>query len=116
MGGREIEMTESYKYLGIEVSNNNRTRWKEYIERVTTTARKRANMLRRNGCSHGFISAEASRHLFRSMVVPIWEYGTELWYASTRQLHELENIQGEFALAALGLPQRASYIYARCMN
>jgi hypothetical protein len=111
LGEREIEMTESYKYLGIEVSNNNRLRWKEYIERVTTAARKRANMLRRNGCSYGLISVEASRHLFRSMVVPIWEYGTELWYASKHQLQDLENIQGEFALATLGLSQRASYIY-----
>ena len=101
LGRRNVKMIDEYEYLGIEMTNT-RKRWTSVIERMTEKAERQKTILRRQ------MGVRASRQLFKTIVIPIWEFGIQIWKGTKKQMKTLEGLQGAFARRILGLSPRAT--------
>lgn len=113
LSGKELKVVNEYKYLGLEMHAQLK-KWKTVIERMRRSADRRSGMLRRSGCKYGDLSVKVGRHLFRTMVIPIWEFGTVIWNGRKSDVDTLESVQARFARNLLDLPQRATNALACC--
>ena len=84
IGGCSLHWSSSVKYLGIYI--NSKLNWNNLCAHVAAKATKILNLLRRHlfGCS-----LAAKYRAFRSLVLPILEYSSQVWNPHT-QLNNLK--------------------------
>ena len=98
LGESELEIVDSYKYLGLVVDKN--FTWKEHLKKIWEKARKRMRGLCGLGLREG-ISARAMLRGWEVLVRPIMEYGAEIW--GEMRWKEGEELQMEMGRRVLGV-------------
>lgn len=113
LSGREVKVVDEYKYLGIDMTNKQQ-KWKTTCERMIDKAERQSSTLKRNGCAKGQLSVTASRQLLKSIVIPIWEFGVEIWEGTKEHMRKFESIQSDFARRVITISTRATNAFACC--
>ena len=104
----EIEKTESYKYLGVFISNKkdrygyNHTYIRNKAIRSIASLREK---IRRTLKNH--VSFRLQMRLFDSHVQPILDYGSEIWFTN-KNIKDLEYVQLWFIKSSLGIKSQSS--------
>ena len=75
LNGEPLQRTESYKYLGLLLSNN--LSWSPHVASVCAKARQILGLLYRRFCS--CTSPDALKQLYLSLVRPHLEYACQIW-------------------------------------
>jgi predicted secreted protein len=102
--GEAVEVTKSYKYLGVDLINNLND-WSGYLNRTIGKAervsRDLAWIFRRD---NGLLPRSAAT-LWKAIVRPVLEYAAELWAGDISKEHtkKAEAVQIDFARIILGL-------------
>ena len=105
--GKEVEVTESYEYLGIDIQSNIHS-WTAHFKKIKSKAQgSTANLIHMCKKDRGLLPRTAMT-LWKAKVRPQLEYACELWHAdlSRLQIAELEAIQIWFAKEILGISGR----------
>jgi len=77
LGGVEIEETESYKYLGVDLVSS--LNFKKLKERFVARAGKRMRLVWAMGMRRGELPAEHCCRVWNALVRPVLEYGAVVW-------------------------------------
>jgi hypothetical protein len=102
--GEAVEVTNSYKYLGVDLDHN-LNNWSGYLNRTVAKAKRISEDLawtfRRD---NGLLSRSAAT-LWKAIVRPVLEYAAELWAGdiSKELTKRAEAVQISFAKTILGL-------------
>ena len=72
-----IQQVNQYKYLGIELTRT--LRWKVYIKRILSKAKKNMTQALAMGISGGFMTIRLANIIWMSLVRSLVEYGSEIW-------------------------------------
>ena len=96
LGGRELPMTQEYKYLGVRVDGSRGIK----LRREDTLKRTRASFWRAWGLGMGNaeMSAKAASKLWEIMVMPVLEYGGELERGKWEEAERLQRFAGRMVL------------------
>jgi hypothetical protein len=78
-GSRIISRVNSYKYLGFVIDTN--LNWKMHVNAVVSKVKRRLYCLRRSRYS---VSRGGRMMLLKALVMPYFNYGIELWFASSK--------------------------------
>jgi hypothetical protein len=104
LDGKDLNIVESYKYLGIMLDGL--LAWKPHKQRILAKATQTANqvfgVLRRTDS----MSARAAIQLHKALVLPVLEYGAEIW--GNCEWEEAEKLQRSVARRILGSKQGTS--------
>ena len=104
LGGKDLNIVKSYKYLGIMLDGL--LAWKPHKQRTLTKANQTSNqvfgVLRRTDS----MSARAAIQLYKALVLPVLEYGAEIW--GNCEWEEAEKLQRAVARRILGAKQGTS--------
>ena len=98
LGGSELEVVYSYKYLGLLIDDN--FTWKAHLEKILDKARKRSRALCGMGLREG-VSARAVVRGWQVLVRPVLEYGAEMW--GEKKWKQGEDLQIEMGRRVLGV-------------
>ena len=105
-----IEVVNEYKYLGVMLKYD--LKWNENIEYVIGKGKERSNsvssILRFKG-----LSTEAKLCIWKALVRPILEYGTQIWWPNKTQSMRLERVQLKALKCILGVSSKTSDIVVR---
>jgi Reverse transcriptase (RNA-dependent DNA polymerase) len=93
-----LSVVKTYKYLGLDFEDN--LRWDITRQRLLSKAKSRLAMLSK-ALSEG-LSLRAALNVWWSMVVPVLNYGSEIWGA-TAAFEEAEKVQLEAGRRMLGV-------------
>jgi len=91
-GGKPIEQTEHYKYLGVWFSHD--LDWERHIAYTKEKAQKRGRQLGpllRNRR----IPIKARLSAWKAIVLPVLNYGAEVWEGNSKQNDALETVQND---------------------
>jgi hypothetical protein len=100
LGLEQLKVVKTYKYLGLDFQDN--LRWNLTQERLTAKARSRVALLRK-GLNEG-LSLKAAESMWWTMVVPVLNYGAELW--GIGKCVEVERVQLEAGRRMLGVGRK----------
>ena len=93
--GIELEIVNSYKYLG-HVLCNSKNIHKEMYAHLATQAQKAMYALKENTRSTvGYLPPKLSLKMFDTHILPVLEYNSEIWFA-VKETNDLEKIQLKF--------------------
>ena len=99
-GDTRLNPTKSHKHLGITFSSN--AKWTEHIDTICKTALKEINVLKKLKFT---ISRNSLNKIYNTFILPILEYGCEVWGGCSKSDEEkLEKVQLEAARLVTGLP------------
>ena len=108
MNGKNIEETDSYKYLGTFISNK-KDHYADNLKYIRNKAlRSIASLrdkIRRSLKNH--VSFRLLMKLFDSHVLPILDYGSEVWFTGNN-IKDLEYVQLWFIKSSLGIKTQSS--------
>ena len=94
LGGKQLEQVESFKYLGVLLSNN--LSFSQHIQTICTKARKILGLLYRKFYMN--MSNKALLQLYISLVRPHLEYASPVWNPHLKKdIKQLEEVE-KFAL------------------
>jgi len=107
LAGKDIPVVDSYKYLGVIVDGL--LAWKLHKERTLAKAKQSSNqvfgILRRTDC----MSARAAVQVYKALVLPVLEYGAEVW--GNCEWEDAELLQRSVARRILGAKQSTSIAF-----
>ena len=105
-----VEVVNKYKYLGVVLKYD--LKWTENIEYVIGKGMRRSNsiisILRFKG-----LSTEAKLCVWKALVRPILEYGSQTWWPNKTQSMRLERVQLKALKCILGVSSKTSDIAVR---
>jgi hypothetical protein len=100
--GREVEVVNTYKYLGMEVGKG--LRWKEWKEKTIRKARGAMQQAWALGMQHGGMTVAAGIGVWSTLVRPLLEYGAEVWGGvRDHKWEEAEKIMRQMGRRILGV-------------
>ena len=102
LGLEQLKVVRTYKYLGLDFEDN--LRWNITQERLTAKARGRVALLCK-GLKEG-LSLKAAESMWWAMVVPVLNYGTEIW--GSGKCVEIERVQLETGRRILGVGKKTA--------
>ena len=100
MAGMNIDMRQSYKYLGIHYENKGG--WDEVITHNTKKAQQSMGQLLHSGVGDDGLQIEYSARLWKTYVGTQLLYGAEIWSPNVAQLKDLETILSKGARNIFG--------------
>ncbi len=100
LNGAEIEVVNEYKYLGLVFTVTGSL--KTGVNTLVAQANKALFSLMKSAARLDYPSPKVLCHLFDSLVRPILEYASEVWFPSVNE--EAELLHRRFCKFALGLP------------
>jgi len=100
-----VETVNKYKYLGTMFQRD--LKWTENIEYVIGKGKQRSNSLSSILRFKG-LSTEAKLSIWKSLVRPKLEYGTQIWWPNKKQSIHLERIQLHALKRMLGISSKTS--------
>ena len=101
--GHVLEQVASFKYLGLVLSQNESSLLQLILY---VSALKLLRMLRSVSQRAGKTSPDVPCSLFAVIIMPVIEYGSEVW--GTKQYMQLERFFLKFVKELLGLPYNAT--------
>lgn len=105
--GQNLEIVNSYKYLGQIISNSTNTH-KLMHEHLASQAQKGIHALKEKIKSTvGHLPPNLSLKMFDTHILPILEYNSEIWF-QTKEIDILERIQLKFLKNMLGVRNQTS--------
>jgi len=107
LGLETLKVVKTYKYLGLDFEDS--LRWTLTRQRLVAKARGRSAMLSK-ALSEG-LSLKAAEVIWRSMIVPVLNYGSELWGAA--KCNEVEKVQLEVGKRLLGVSKKMASVVVR---
>jgi len=107
LGLDTLSVVKSYKYLGLDFEDN--LRWSLTRQRLLSKAKGRLAMLSK-ALSEG-LSFQAALNVWWSMVVPVLNYGSEMWGAT--KFIEAERVQLEAGRRLLGVSRTTASAVVR---
>ena len=104
LSGERVKVKDSYKYLGVDVLQKVAD-WRTHVERLIKKASFRSHDLLWICRRDAGIRPRSAATLWKAMVRPVLEYGSELWAGEipSALANKAEEIQTDFARAVLGL-------------
>jgi hypothetical protein len=110
--GRELEMVQSHKALGLTIQNN--LKWEEHIRSIIAKGFKRLHILR-NLRRSGILSADLIKR-YSALIRSILEYSCEVWSISLLQYaDDLERLQKRvMRITFPGHPYDEALVMAGC--
>ena len=110
MNGNQLEREHVYKYLGIYLDSTlNFNKHIDYVNKIVTHKTFLLSKIR------GFIDQSTALHIFKSMIVPIFDYGSIVYAGgSMNKLDKLKHTQNRGLKVCLGIQGRipcVSYFY-----
>jgi hypothetical protein len=108
--GRVLEITESYKYLGVIFNSVLQSRTNIFRDMATYTADKALKAsfaVLKKYASLGRVPPKIGFQLFDSCVLPVLQYGSEIW-SRGKELLSLERIHLRFIKMLLGVKRSTS--------
>ena len=103
----ELEVVDSYKYLGHVISSSRKTHSLMY-DHLASQAQKAMHALKdRIKSTVGYLSPNISLKMFDTHILPILEYHSEIWF-TIKQNDILEKIQLNFLKNLLGVRNQTS--------
>ena len=85
LGGSELEELSSHSYLGVEISKD--LKWNTHIAKITSSANKTLNFIKRN---LGSCTKDTKAAAYTALVRPTIEYCSSVWDPATKELiHEV---------------------------
>jgi hypothetical protein len=107
-----IDHVSEYKYLGIWISTDQRCPWDYHVNKMVVKANQcvgeYTNLFRNMAISIPFKLA-----IYKAMVRPLLEYGSEIWTATREQLKAIERVQLRCAKMILAVPTTTASIAVR---
>jgi exonuclease III len=109
LDGENLELVDSYKYLGHVISNASKTH-KLMYEHLATQAQKAMHAMKENIKSTvGYLPPNLNMKMFDTHVLPILEYNSEIWFP-VKEIDIIERIQLRFLKNLLGVRIQTSNI------
>ena len=102
--GNVLEQVGSFKYLGLVLSRNGS--FTAAFDSLYKSALKLLHMLRSMSQRAGITSPDVLCSLFAAIILPVIEYGSEIW--GTKQYMQLERFFLKFLKEILCLPYNAT--------
>ncbi len=101
-----IPHTSEYKYLGVMV--NESWNWSSHIRYIVNKVNKKVSELKQVIFRNEFIDSKTKLQIWKSMILPIILYASEVWWTNKKQLLELERIQLKVGKWILGCCDKTS--------
>ena len=108
--GKEIESVSNYKYLGVlfkPVTRCDGNIFGDAYGHIAKQARKAMFKILKDTKKIGMMPPSVALKLFDSLVLPILEYGSEIW-SRNKSIDEIEYIQTKFIKIILGVNNNSS--------
>ena len=83
-----IEFTNNYKYLGVILDSS--LSFSKFVTNIIKTTTHKAYVLSKIRC---YLNTQTCLSIYKSMVMPLFDYGDVLYAASKSQLSKLQRIQ-----------------------
>ena len=111
-GGTQLETISHYKYLGVEFSS--RLVWTSALKRLCSQSLRGMMVIRTLFNQCGDMPVDIGLELFDKMVLPILEYGSEVWGYEPRD--QIEAVQRKYCRILLGVSSRTQneVVLAEC--
>jgi hypothetical protein len=105
--GEDVQVKDSYKYLGVDVLNNVNS-WSKHMQRAIAKAENTSKELKWLFRSDRGMRPRTAMTLWNALARPQIEYAAEIWAGEiTKEMEErAEQVQMNFAKGILGLPAR----------
>ena len=100
--GTSLEHVSEYKYLGCIFSNKKKM-FHDHIDHLHTQAMKAIFQIKRLNKNFGKLSVKMALMLYDSLVLPILEYGSEIWADSKEVTDKLELLHLRYLKQLLGV-------------
>jgi hypothetical protein len=97
--GQMIPIVDTYKYLGVMFTKSGS--WKEHVDGVIAKGKQRLHRLEKF-LHIKSVSCELKHRVIMAVLVPLLEYGSEVWRATKEQTKDLDRIVIRAARYALG--------------
>ena len=100
-----LDIVQNYKYLGVlfnSVSRCNSNIFTDAYTHIANQARKAMFKVLKDTKSIGVLPPDVALKLFDSLVLPILEYSSEIWFRN-KEINEIESIQIKFIKTILGV-------------
>jgi hypothetical protein len=111
MGDYPLKIVKSFTYLGVEFQRNGK--WADVCKRLCEKAEKRVNVVIEMGMRADGFSVENGDSLWRSLIVPLLEYGCEVWEPNKRNRERIERVQKRAGKAMLGCSSKMGDVVVR---
>lgn len=98
-GQQRIPIVESYKYLGVYLSD--KCNWNMHVEETIKKCKRKVSALFPL-LSNRNITTSSKIKVIMGMLMPVLEYGSEVWEANKTQLRKLDNIMVKAGRIAIG--------------
>ena len=98
-GQQRIPIMESYKYLGVYLSD--KCNWNMHVEETIKKCKRKVSALFPL-LSNRNITTSSKIKVIMGMLMPVLEYGSEVWEANKTQLCKLDNIMVKAGRIAIG--------------
>ena len=102
---RTIKQEQSFKYLGITISEN--LTWHEHIEKLMGEINQRLGLLRR---VKSFLPLDARQIFYTSTILPLFDYADVIWgdKNNSELMNSLQTLENKAAKLILDLPPLSS--------
>jgi hypothetical protein len=104
--GEPLEKTDTFKYLGIDFQDG-RHSWHAHASRVLVKARGRLFSMYSTVQGERF-SVSTGARLWKMCVLPIFAYGSEVWYPTKSDGESMDALQRRWGRQLLGLNRHAN--------
>ena len=112
---KELDVVKNYKYLGVifqSISRCDCNLFHDAYLHVACQARKAMFKILKDTKKIGMIPPKVALQLFDSLVLPILEYSSEIWF-SNKEIQELEAVHLKFLKIILGVNNNCSTLAVR---
>lgn len=106
--GKVLEQVSAFKYLGVWFGEFRRSRWKRQKEEVLKKIKRLKWQVRRLRLAEGYLSIKIGRILFFTLVRPVFEYASFVWWKGGEKWNEGEIAARGFLKEVLKLKKSAS--------
>jgi hypothetical protein len=88
--GRAVKEVHQYKYLGVIVHES--LLWEQHIKRIADKALAARTRYQRI-LTNRRLSVRLRLHVYKTYIMPLFDYASDIWWADTKQATKLEAIQ-----------------------